>query len=173
MKILILGWFFCIAIVSAAKAATEKVNASVIPVGWKVPIVKKLKVKWRDSSPNKFTSFNADINGDGIDDVTRILIKNDGKTFGLFVWLSGGKNAPISLIEGEDIANLDVMGIRFVKPGKYTTVCGKGYVDCERGKNEEVDLKYFAIDYFKNESANSFFIWDPARKAFIREWISD
>ena len=172
MNRLLLGCLFCSAMFCDAEAKTKKDNAHVIPVGWRAPNDKELNMKWRNSSPNRFTSLATDFNGDGIGDSARILVKNDGKSFGLFVWLSGN-NAPISVIEGEDIESLKAMGIEIAKPEKYKTVCEKVYINCEKWKNEVANLKQSAINYFRSESANSFFIWDAERKIFIREWMSD
>ena len=65
------------------------------------------------------------------------------------------------------------MGINTVKPGEYKTVCGKGYFKCEKGEPEVLKLKRPAIDYFKFQSANSFFFWDDKTGDFKRIWISD
>jgi len=62
------------------------------------------------------------------------------------------------------------MGIEKASPGKYGTACGKGYFEYT-DEPPEIALKYDAIDYFKYESANSFFIWEG--NGFKRVWISD
>jgi len=65
------------------------------------------------------------------------------------------------------------MGVDIVKPGHYKTACGKGYFECEKGEPEVLKLKQPAIDYFRFESANSFFFWDCNTNSFKRIWISD
>lgn len=67
----------------------------------------------------------------------------------------------------------EVMGIRAVKPGSYRTACGKGYAECERGEPRVLRLRNWSIDFFKEESANSFFYWDGRATAFKQVWISD
>ncbi len=65
------------------------------------------------------------------------------------------------------------MGIDLVRPGNYQTACGKGYWDCEKDEPELLTLAGPAIDFFKTESANSFFFFDAATHRFRRVWISD
>jgi hypothetical protein len=65
------------------------------------------------------------------------------------------------------------MGIDTVTTGDYKTACGKGYWECKKSEPEILNLKHVAINYFKFESANSFFYWDDKTGSFKRIWISD
>jgi hypothetical protein len=65
------------------------------------------------------------------------------------------------------------MGIRAVRPGSCRTACGKGYAACEAGEPIVLRLKHWAIDFFKEESANSFFYWEGRAASFRKVWISD
>jgi hypothetical protein len=49
----------------------------------------------------------------------------------------------------------------------------KGYFKCGKNEPENIRLKNTAIDYFKEGSANSFFIWEPRTRRFVRLWMSD
>jgi len=91
----------------------------------------------------------------------------------LYVELSSKPGQKIKLDEFDDKAWITVMGVTIAKPGKYKTACGKGYFECEKGEPAELNLKLPAIDYFKEGSANSFFIWDKKAKQFKRIWMSD
>jgi hypothetical protein len=113
-----------------------------------------------------------DFDGDKKPDVARLLKSTDGKAFGLFVFPgSGGK--PMALEQSSETSLLEGMGIGSIKPGKYKTACGKGYFDCSGAEPKEIVLLNDAIDYFKTESANSYFVWEPKKKAFNRIWMSD
>jgi hypothetical protein len=79
----------------------------------------------------------------------------------------------IKLDEIDDKSWIDVMGVRIAKLGKYKTAFGKGYWDCKEGEPEALNVKLPAIDYFKEGSANSFFIWDNKTRQFKRIWMSD
>lgn len=77
------------------------------------------------------------------------------------------------LDELEDVGWLEVMGIDLAPKGKHTTACGKGYFDCDPGEPKQVTLTWPSINYFKEESASSFFYWHEKSKKFKRVWISD
>lgn len=68
---------------------------------------------------------------------------------------------------------LDRMGIDVVRPGSYATACGKGYWECGPDETENLELQWPAINFFKIESAHSFYFYDPIRKAFRTMQISD
>jgi hypothetical protein len=68
---------------------------------------------------------------------------------------------------------IEAFGIELAKPGTYATACGKGYWDCKKGEPEELRLERAGIDFFKYESANSYFVWNAGKKKFDRIWMSD
>lgn len=145
------------------------------PPEWESIASDKLKDSWRDESKSRFTQVKCDFNGDGIIDEARLLVRKDGSGFALFAMVSQ-KDSSLKTYLLDEIRNLNLiqaMGIKKVLPGTYKTACGKGYWDCQKNEAPEIHLKNEAIDYFKIESANSFFYWDIKADAFKRVWTSD
>ncbi len=104
-----------------------------------------------------------------------LLVPVRGEGIGLFVFLSQKDNTlkayRVDVIK--DALSINAMGIRRVSSGQYKTACGKGYWDCGKGEVPEIRVEHDAVDYFKTESANSFFYWDKQAQAFKRAWMSD
>jgi hypothetical protein len=143
--------------------------------GWRKPENKELgnDYSWRKEDPNLYLTAKADFDDDGKEDMAFLLINVKQNKMGLFVELTSRPGKKMKLDESDDKSWIEVMGIAVAKPGKYKTACGKGYFDCEKGEPKELSLKLTAIDYFKEGSANSFFIWDTKKKKFNRIWMSD
>ena len=72
-----------------------------------------------------------------------------------------------------DIAFRDVMGIAKVKPGEYETACGKGYWECGKNEAEKLKTKRDAVEFFKDESASSVYVYNSAKHKFISIASSD
>jgi hypothetical protein len=144
--------------------------------GWRALTQSELaeNLGWRKEDPNFYISVKADFDGDGKEDEARLLINDKENKMGLFVTLSSQKRANPLLLEAiDDKRTIEVMGIEVAKPGTYKTACGKGYWACERGEPAVLNLKSPAIDFFRFESANSYFVWDTKTKKFKRIWMSD
>ena len=151
-----------------------------LPDGWRFPTAEELSDEvGRKDSPTKFAKAVADFNGDGINDEAFLLKSTKFSGEGLFVRLSNNKNGfkwvKLDVTDwGKEYPKVNLsMGISVAKPGSYQTACGKGYFECEKGEPEVLKLKRTAIDYFKFESANSFFVWDEKSRSFKRIWMSD
>jgi hypothetical protein len=147
-----------------------------LPAGWRLPQLQEIYASdnqagpWRDEDPDRYLVARGDFDGDGRDDHARLLVSADGKTYALFIfWASGS----VTQLDSMDAGFLEVLGIKTLPPGRYRTVCGKGYRACEKGEPETLDLRYPGIDYFQEESADSVFYWSPSEKAFRRIWLSD
>lgn len=146
----------------------------VLPAGWRSPAPHEVAQEWRKDDPLRFLRVGADFNGDNVMDEARLLVKTDASGMALVVFLSNARGFTAVILDQIDEPGwLDAMGIALAAPGEYRTACGKGYVDCEPGESEELMLQRPAIDYFKEESANSFFYWDDRAASFKRVWISD
>jgi hypothetical protein len=143
--------------------------------GWRVPTKAELAddTGWRKDDKALYLTAKADFDGDGKQDKVILLINDKKNKMGLFVELSSQPGKKIKLDEMDDKVWIQVMGVTVAKPGKYKTACGKGYWACEKGEPASLNLKLPAIDYFKEGSANSFFIWDKTTMQFKRIWISD
>lgn len=145
-----------------------------IPNGWRLPLKKEMNQKWRDQNSLRFKSAKGDFDGDGKIDEALILVDKDGKKFGIFVWWAADKFSKAEEVYVEkDFGLLQKMGIGIVKKGTFKTACGKGYYDCAKDDSAELTLSQEGIDFFMNESANSFFHWDSKTKSFERTWMSD
>ncbi len=151
-----------------------------LPEGWRYPSPSELSAEpARNDSPTKYSKAVADFNGDGIVDEAYLLKSTKFSGEGLFVRLSdkriGFKWVELDIIDwGKEYPKVDLsMGIDIAKHGKYKTACGKGYFECNEGEPEVLNLKQPAINYFRFESANSFFVWDNKTRRFNRIWMSD
>jgi hypothetical protein len=148
-----------------------------LPNGWRKPTNDEITddmFKARSKDPNRHLAAKADFNGDGIIDTAIMLVNDAEDKMGLFVFISKEGNFKSVLLEQiEDKTWVDAMGLSVVEPGRYKTACGKGYWDCPEGVPEILDLKRPAINFFKFESANSFFVCDKSKNSFKRIWMSD
>jgi len=65
------------------------------------------------------------------------------------------------------------MGIGTVDPGEYETACSKGYWECGKGEPKNLVTKRAAIEFFKDESASSVYVYDSKKRTFTSTAISD
>jgi len=143
---------------------------------WRAPDEAELgqNSSWRKESPDLYLMAKADFDGDGKEDVACLLVNDKKDKMGLFVILSSRKKAEPLLLEEMDHKNtIEIMGIEVAKTGTYKTACGKGYWTCKKGEVPRIRLHRPAIDFFRFESANSYFIWRASKKKFERIWMSD
>jgi hypothetical protein len=163
-------WLVCFALLIPLLLSAQDTS------GWRPPAQSELgdDLGWRKDHPNQFLVVNADFDGDGKEDIASLLVNDKENKMGLFVKLSTSpERKEIKLVEFDDRSWIEAMGISVVKPGNYRTACGKGYFECKKGEPEILTLKNPAIDFFKFDSANSYFFWDAKAKSFQRIWISD
>lgn len=144
------------------------------PSGWRLPNRSEITQEWRKRDPNRYLIVKADFNGDGIMDEARLLISNNNSELGLFTFISQKDETfkTFKLDEKKDINYIKVLGIVTVPPGRYETFCGfVGH--CDEGELREIFIRYSAINYFKEGSANSFFYWDEQAMSFKQVWMND
>ncbi len=147
-----------------------------LPAGWKIPLASDIRNDdWRKENIDRYMIVRGDFNGDGILDTARLLMREDGSMLGLFAFVSqkDGSFKVYLLDEMKATEAIHSMGIKKVSPGSYRTACGKGYWACGKDEVPNISLRNDAIDYFKTESANSYFYWDTQTNTFKRIWISD
>lgn len=163
-------------LLASSANAGDKID---LPSGWRFPIEKELSYESRKDSPTKYTRVIADFNGDGINDEAFLLKSTKFSGEGLFVRLSNKENVfrwiELDVIDwGKKYSNVDLsMGVDIAKPGEYKTACGKGYFECNEDEPKVLKVRRPAIDYFRFESANSFFLWNEKTAIFERIWMSD
>ena len=145
------------------------------PAGWEEVRRDAFNQSWRSASPNRFVRVAADFNGDHVEDKVLLMFNRSSGRVGLWVALTVGDRATNDhlLDEIPDVTEGSTMGIALVTPGKYKTACGKGYWDCDSTEAPEITVEHAAIRYFKQEGAESFWVWDADRRSMKRVWISD
>jgi len=122
---------------------------------------------------DRFLAATGDFNGDGMQDKALILLNKGTSKLGLFICLTTAKGCDWHRLAEMDSAFLDVMGIGTVKSGKYETACGKGYWQCGKDEPETLVTKRDAIEFFKDESASSVYVYNPRKHAFTSIATSD
>ncbi|MDD5711204.1 MAG: hypothetical protein PHY31_00435, partial [Smithellaceae bacterium] len=144
---------------------------------WRTPAPADLgqNSTWRDKDPDRYLVVKGDFDGDGEEDIARLLIDDEHNKIGVFVALSSrGRNA--APLQVETIGNekmIEIFGIELVSPGSYWTACGKGYWNCAKDEPAKIHLTHPAINLFSYESASTYLIWNTKRKRFVKIVISD
>ncbi len=129
--------------------------------------------EWRAKDVNRYLLVRGDFDGDGREDVARLLINDEDDEIGFFVTM-GASKAPALLLETiRDRRMLEVLGIGLARPGTYATACGKGYWKCDKGEPPRARLENPGIDFFAHGKGNSFFIWNGKAKKFDEVLMSD
>lgn len=144
-----------------------------MPTGWTMPPAKMTDQDFRRKDSNHFLRVTGDFNGDGIQDKALLLINQQTQKLGFFVCLTTATGCDWQRLEVMDIAFLKVMGIAKVKPGQYETACGKGYWECGKDEPEKLSTKRDAVEFFKDESASSVYVYNPLKHKFISVATSD
>jgi len=137
------------------------------PTGWRFPGESDYRSSWaefRKDIPRPF-KVQADFNGDGLPDQAWILIRDNPKAWGVFVFVAqrdgGYKLHEVLRVDGDN--EPQDFGISLAQPGRYKTACGKGYWECKKDEPETLVLRGPAINYFKYESASSVIYWTGQR----------
>ena len=148
-------------------------SAQEMPTGWTKPGPKLTHQDFRRTDANHFLVATGDFNGDGVQDKAFLLVNQRTQKLGFFVCLTTETGCGWHRLEVLDIAFLDVMGIAKVKPGQYETACGKGYWECGKDEPEKLSTKRDAVEFFKDESASSVYVYNPRTHKFISVATSD
>lgn len=144
-----------------------------LPAGWRKPPGSMTGQEFRQKDPSQFLVVKGDFNGDGVQDKALLLVNDHTHQMGFFVCLTTTTGCDWHRLEVMEIAFLDVMGIAKVKPGEYETACGKGYWECGKDEPEKLRTKRDAIEFFKDESASSVYIYNPTTRKFVSVATSD
>ena len=144
-----------------------------LPAGWTKPTANLTGQQFREKDPNHFLVVKGDFNGDGVQDKALLLVNQHTQKLGFFVCLTTATGCDWHRLEVMDIAFLDVMGIAKVKPGDYEIACGKGYWECGKDEPKKLNAKRDAVEFFKDASASSVYVYDSAKHKFISVDTSD
>jgi hypothetical protein len=154
-----------VALVTSA-AAAEKESAELQT--WRAPTAAELgsaqQQKWRENDATRYLTLTGDFDGDGKPDAARLLVRSDGKAFALFVKLAA-RDTILKLDEFPDMSTLPVIGIKRVAPNTYPTACARG-LDCAEDEPRYIHLTHEAIDFFKHDSASTYYYWNAVRHGF-------
>lgn len=148
-------------------------SAQQLPVGWTKAPANLTGQKFREKDPSHFLVVKGDFNGDGVQDKAMLLVNQHTQKMGFFVCLTTATGCDWHRLEVMDIAFLDVMGIAKVRPGEYETACGKGYWECGEDEPEKLKTKRDAVEFFKDESASSVYVYNPLKRKFVSVVTSD
>jgi hypothetical protein len=150
-------------------------NQPQAPKGYRYPIESDYSGDWQNFRSHLPVPFHlqADFNSDELKDDAWILIRNDGKGWAFFVFLSQGEQEPKIIRLEQGAGQPQGFGVILVNPGRYKTACGKGYFECAAGESEWLSLNKPAISFFVYESTESIFYWKPKTKNFQKVRISD
>ncbi len=142
---------------------------------WHAPTATELgtpaEQQWRGEDPHRYLVVTGDFDGDSKPDEACLMVRGDGKAFALFVKLASG-NAPLKLDEFPDMWMLRVIGIKPVAPAEYPTACARGY-DCAEDEPRYIRVIHQGIDFFKYDSASTYYYWNVSRHGFARAGITD
>jgi hypothetical protein len=154
-------------------AGLSKVTLSP-PHGWRLPGRDETAQSWRANSPSRYLFVNGDFTGDGNIDTAMILVRIDGSGLAPFVALAGSNDRRrfLQAEQSNPISYLSEEGVKLLKPGKYTTTCGKGY-GCNKNEKESVTISTDAIEFFKFEGPARMIYWDKSKDALSEVWLSD
>jgi hypothetical protein len=152
---------------------TTLCSAQELPAGWTKPPANLTGQQFREKDPNHFLVVKGDFDGDGVQDKALLLVNHHTQKMGFFVCLTTATGCDWHRLEVMDIAFLDVMGIAKVKPGEYESACGKGYWECGKGEPEKLRTKRDAVEFFKDESASSVYVYNPVTRKFVSVATSD
>jgi hypothetical protein len=165
MKILAIALFLVL--------STSVCLAQEMPAGWTKPPAKLTGQEFRRKDPNHSLVVTGDFNGDGIQDKALLLVNQHTHKLGFFICLTTATGCDWHRLEVLDIGFLEVMGIAKVKPGQYETACGKGYWECGKDEPEKLSTRRDAVEFFKDESASSVYIYNSRKHKFISVATSD
>ncbi len=140
-----------------------------MPKGWQA--AKKTKNLCAKKGQDVFL-VQSDFDGDGQQDTARLLAKEIGEGIGLFIESSALKKTFL-IAETKDKDGLHSLGIRFLPPGEYKTMCGKKHRKCGKGEKPVLALKNNAMSFFTCERAASIIYWDKSDEAFIQVAVSN
>jgi len=125
------------------------------PEGWNFPADDETSQTWRKSDSQKFLAVSGDFNGDGRVDDAKILLSEDKKLLGLFVFLSNFQDSyKIIELDQKAYEYIDVIGIELFEKGIYRQRGDKAFHE------GDISFKNDSIKYFKYDGAYGVYSWN-------------
>jgi hypothetical protein len=159
---IIIALTFCLPISACCANVTKG------PVGWNAPSSKQSAQAWRVEDSNRYLAVKGDFNGDGHPDEAKILLNEDEKLIGLFVFLSNIQGGyEIIELDKKAYNYIDVMGIELFEKGVYR----------ERGEKTfhegDIPFENDSIKYFKFDGAYGVYRWNTVSGKFEFVGLND
>lgn len=147
------------------------------PDGWRIPTQREVALPAGAAAGDASFAIG-DFDGDGREDIARMLIRNDNKHEGLWVHLgSRWERLDASPIGSEQGRVSLGMYIETRKPGVIAYRCfddAPKACDVAPGTPEpKLRLRDPAIAYYRFASAESLYFWSRKHRKFLRVWTSD
>ncbi len=124
---------------------------------------------WRKNDPQKYFLISSDFDGDGKNDICKVMYSKKENAFGVFAFM-GNKKTFCLFNTRTDIENyMKWWGITSEDPGEYLTACGKGYWDCDEkiGETPLIKLNTSGIEFFHYEAGGTqLYYWNKERARF-------
>jgi hypothetical protein len=146
------------------------------PSGWRFPNSSDRTGEW-EGTRSPF-HIRGDFNGDGLVDDARILLRKGGVGWAVFAFLRNGNGTTraIKLIEAtRESSSPQRFVLETIRPSKinFSTACGKGYFECERGEPLTIQFHLPSISFCLRESSCWVFVWQASSARFQRIRMSD
>lgn len=145
------------------------------PPGWRFPTHEDVRGGWaeyRQLFPKPYHA-RSDFNGDGIPDDVWILISQDNKGSGVFVFLSE-KRGRFRTIEvfSDDRSPAQSYALAIVPPGEQRTFCGRTG-QCEAGELASVRLESAGFELITLGTAAGLYYWSKETQTFSSVTTAD
>ncbi len=140
-----------------------------VPAGWRFPRDKDYSEDWAEFRGQIPVPFHArgDFDGDGTEDDAWILLRDNGKGWGLFVFLSS-VGRPIRIKTEVEDAPAQWYALIAVAPSGKGTVCDQGVSKCDKGERRYPSLKNGGFEFLFLGKGSVLYYWDPLKKQFQR-----
>ena len=148
-----------------------------MPPGWRLPTDSELAYgpSFREQNATRYLVAKGDFDGDGIDDIARLLVTANGKGYGLVLTFGGrSREGKHLMLERGLVTDLALVGIDVESVGDRELICrgtDAGYDWCRPGEPTKLVLRNPAILRFVE--GKSGYLYYLRGTHFHRLWVSD
>jgi hypothetical protein len=150
-----------------ASSVEEDRPGAELPPGWRLPSESELSDPWRKGT-GRDAAVALDCNGDGTEDLARLVVAPETGEEGLLARVSGSKGGAWQVLDRSEMGRTVHMGLAVSPPGEVTA-CEPDGCDAPRVR---IRIPHGAFEYFRPESAASVFVCE-ADGEIRRYWLSD